>query len=155
MVHGAQWLSFWHEAIGVPQFGLFEQSAEQFGVQIRHVTGHDQVPVGSGVFQSGANSFKGTASGFPVRNYRETEVPIFFRRTHNGYRTYGLLHCSGKMNDKREAVPIEQSLVAAHARTGASCKHISRAAHAEIIASGIPVSPTQSVLWKEVYNQCE
>lgn len=131
---------FWNSRRASRQHGIglsgaraIHKAAEEFDVNFRHITGHNQVPFDRGCAKRRMNTRERTASRVDIFYYWITKVTIPVNRSHQSYiARYGVRH-GGNVIYQRAASKREQGLIAAHAGTPAARQHERGAFHAEMI----------------------
>jgi hypothetical protein len=119
--------------IGASTFSAFHNFPQKIGCHIRHIAGHNQVPLGTRNREGCVNARKGPSTGENVFNYGITKVtmPVYipYDRYSARYRMY--FRCNAF--HQCSTFERQQRLIAAHAGTPAACQDETRADHAEMI----------------------
>src|SRR5467141_1152535 len=134
-VHSSQRLDSalrpWNDGLAARPERTRKQPVEPFYRKVRQVACNDQIPARVRCGQGGGDSrqrptpesIRPVLSLRIVRDCAQSQLRVFIRRSDNCYPGDDWLEQSSHMQNHWDAPEIEESLVAAHARAGASRKN--------------------------------
>ncbi len=105
------------------RFRGVENDFQELGREAGKIARHDEVDVGCGQSKSGLDASERAASGTPVGDYGQTEMPIYIRRTYQRDVSGNVSDHFGDMQGHWPVMQIQKSLVGTHAGAGAAYQH--------------------------------
>src|SRR5882762_8810638 len=116
----------WNDGLAARPERTRKQPVEPFCRKVRQVAGDDQIPARVRCGQGGGDSCQRPTPGSVrrvVRDCAQSELRVFTGRSDNCYLGDDWFEQSSRMQYQWDAPEIEESLIATHARAGASRKN--------------------------------
>lgn len=126
MIDGAQGVAsalYGEQAIAFGGFRRAQQVDEEIGGYAGHIAGDDQIPVGGGRLQSGADAAERSAIAIAIGEGRQSEMSVALGGADQRYGRGRGANASGNVFDQRGISPRQQGFILPHAETASTGQH--------------------------------